>query len=125
LRREAPDREKTPPEETAIRLRDLVINLTRREVYLSGKRIRMTTAEFNTLHFLGQRPGWVFTRTQILRAIHGVNCNTEDSAVNVQIMKLRRKLGKAGRYIETVKGIGYRMKDFSEQNNGKGSKRPS
>ncbi|MGD8386072.1 MAG: response regulator transcription factor [Desulfobacteraceae bacterium] len=123
LRREASA--PSSPEESTIRLRDLVMNVNRREVYLSGKKIRMTNAEFNTLHFLVRRPGWVYTRTQILRAIHGTNCNVEESAVTFQIMKLRRKLGKAGHYIETVKGFGYRVKDFSEQDDGKGRSGPS
>ena len=57
------------------------------------------------------RPGWVFTRTQIVDAIHGESYAVTDRAGDVQIVGLRKKLGSCGEYIETVRGIGYRFRE--------------
>ena len=58
---------------------------------------------------LARRPGWVFTRHQIVDAIHGEHYPVTDRAVDVQIVGLRKKMGPAGEYIETVRGVGYRL----------------
>ena len=63
------------------------------------------------LQVLAERPGWVFTRQQILDGVHGDNYAITDRAVDVQIVGLRKKLGRAGKYIETVRGVGYRFKE--------------
>jgi len=63
------------------------------------------------LHFLASQPGWVFTRYQIVDAIHGTDYPVTDRSVDVQVVGLRKKLGTAGKYIKTVRGIGYRFKD--------------
>ena len=60
---------------------------------------------------LVRQPGWVLTRQQILDAVHGDNYAITDRAVDVQIVGLRRRLGTAGRYVETVRGVGYRFKE--------------
>jgi two-component system phosphate regulon response regulator PhoB len=91
--------------------RDLVIHLGRHEVSVCGEAVDLTATEFKLLHFLSQRPGWVFTRQQILDGVHGDNYAITDRAVDVQIVGLRRKLGSAGAYIETVRGVGYRFKE--------------
>ena len=91
--------------------RDLVIHLGRHEVSVCGQSVDLTATEFKLLHFLSQRPGWVFTRQQILDGVHGDNYAITDRAVDVQIVGLRRKLGTAGAYIETVRGVGYRFKE--------------
>ena len=57
-----------------------------------------------------RRPGWVFTRQQILDAVHGDNYAITDRAVDVQIVGLRKKLGSAGESIQTVRGVGYRFR---------------
>ena len=63
------------------------------------------------MHLLAQRPGWVFTRQQILDRIHGDDIYAiTDRAVDVQIMGLRKKLGPVGGYVETVRGVGHRLK---------------
>lgn len=92
-------------------LRELEIHPGRREVKLRGKAVELTFTEFQVLHFLAQRPGWVFTRYQIVDAVRGADYPVTDRSVDVQIVGLRRKLGKAGDCIETVRGIGYRFKD--------------
>ena len=63
------------------------------------------------LHLLAGRPGWVFSRTHIVDAIRGEGYAVTDRSVDVQIVGLRKKLGNAGNYIETVRGVGYRFKE--------------
>lgn len=100
-----------PEESTALKIHDLVIHPGRREVLLDGKKINLTFTEFGVLDFLARRPGWVFTRSQIVDAVQGNDYFVTDRSVDVQIVGLRKKLGLAGRYIETVRGVGYRFKE--------------
>jgi len=65
------------------------------------------------LTFLAARPGWVFTRSQIVDAVRGDDYPVTDRSVDVQIVGLRKKLGDSGFLIETVRGVGYRFKDRS------------
>ncbi|HSW46129.1 MAG TPA: response regulator transcription factor [Phycisphaerae bacterium] len=97
--------------EASICIHELTIHPGRREVLVRGKPVSLTYTEFGVLHILARRPGWVFTRTQIRDASRGEDSISTDRAVDVQIVSLRRKLGSAGRYIETVRGIGYRFKE--------------
>lgn len=94
-----------------VRIHDLTIDPARREVKLGNTLISLTLTEFNILHTLARRPGLVFTRYQIVDAIHGDDYLVTDRAVDVQIVALRRKLGSHGKYIETVRGVGYRFAD--------------
>jgi len=73
--------------------------------------VDLTATEFRLLSFLGRRPGWVFTRAQIVQGVQGEDYAVSDRAVDVQIVGLRKKLGPAGKYIETVRGVGYRLKE--------------
>jgi two-component system alkaline phosphatase synthesis response regulator PhoP len=103
---------KAPAEETGVvRTRDLVIHPGRREVLVDGEPVLLTFTEFGILAYLGRRPGWVFTRSQIVDAVRGEDYNVTDRSVDVQIAGLRKKLGHAGRYVETVRGVGYRFKE--------------
>jgi two-component system, OmpR family, alkaline phosphatase synthesis response regulator PhoP len=94
-----------------LRIYDLAIHSGRFEVSVGGVPIDLTATEFHVLYFLAQRPGWVFTRYQIVDAVHGEDYPVTERSVDVQIVGLRKKLGVAGEYIETVRGIGYRFKD--------------
>jgi two-component system alkaline phosphatase synthesis response regulator PhoP len=98
-------------EKGPVKVHDLVIDPARHEVTLAGEPISLTLTEFNILHTLARRPGLVFTRYQIVDAIHGGDYLVTDRAVDVQIVALRRKLGSNGKLIETVRGVGYRFKD--------------
>lgn len=102
-----------PPEEAAVvQTRDLVIHPGRNEVLVQGSPVELTFTEFRVLHFLASRPGWVFTRYQIVNAVRGDDYSVTDRAVDVQIVGLRKKLGPCGRSIETVRGVGYRFKEM-------------
>jgi two-component system alkaline phosphatase synthesis response regulator PhoP len=89
----------------------IVIHPGRHEVLVDDQPVELSATEFRVLHCLARRPGWVFTRSQIARAVHGGDDVVTDRSVDVQIVALRRKLGPAGKLIETVRGVGYRFKD--------------
>ncbi|HBO46139.1 MAG TPA: DNA-binding response regulator [Planctomycetaceae bacterium] len=89
----------------------LSIHLGRHEVLVDDEPVDLTSTEFRVLTFLARKPGWVFTRHQILDGVHGDKYAITDRAVDVQIVGLRKKLGSAGEYIETVRGVGYRFKE--------------
>ena len=89
----------------------ILIHPGRHEVLVNGVRADLTATEFRVLHFLARRPGWVFSRYQIVDAVHGENYPVTERSVDVQVVGLRKKLGEAGDYIETVRGVGYRFKD--------------
>jgi two-component system phosphate regulon response regulator PhoB len=78
---------------------------------VAGSRVELSATEFRILCVLARKPGWVFTREQILDAVHGDNYAITDRAVDVHIVSLRKKLGDAGPYIETVRGVGYRFRE--------------
>lgn len=89
----------------------LTIHPGRHEVLVQGRPIELTASEFGILHFLARRPGWVFTRHQIVDAVHGSDYPVTERSVDVQIVGLRKKLKKAGERVETVRGVGYRFQD--------------
>ena len=70
----------------------------------------LTTTEFKILCLLANKPGWVFSRDQIINAVHDGNIAVSDRTVDVQIVALRKKLGARQTWIETVRGIGYKFK---------------
>ncbi|MCK5125856.1 MAG: response regulator [candidate division Zixibacteria bacterium] len=98
-------------EDSSFSIYDLKINPGRHEVLFQNNRIDLTSTEFRLLQLLARRPGWVFTRYQIVDSIHGDDYPVTDRSVDVQVVGLRKKLGGAGAYIETVRGVGYRFKD--------------
>jgi two-component system phosphate regulon response regulator PhoB len=105
---EASDREQAG---RTIAVRNLVVRPRRHEVLVDGGPVELTATEFRVLALLAGSPGWVFTRKQILDGVHGENYAITERAVDVQIVGLRKKLGRAGDYIETVRGVGYRFKE--------------
>ncbi len=85
------------------------IDEKRHEVTVGGKDVELTSSEFSLLRFLAGHPGWVYTRSQIVKAVHGENYPVTDRSVDVMVLSLRRKLGEEGKAIETVRGVGYRF----------------
>ncbi len=98
-------------EDSTITIHDLVINPGRHEVLAAGKSVELTFTEFRILHFLARRSGWVFTRAQIVDAARGDDVIVTDRSVDVHVVSLRRKLRTCGKYVETVRGVGYRFKE--------------
>jgi two-component system phosphate regulon response regulator PhoB len=90
----------------------LLINRGKREATLSGKPLTLTFSEFEILYMLARRPGWVYTRNQIVNAVKGDDYPVTERSIDVQIVGLRKKLGHiAGNAIETVRGVGYRFNE--------------
>ena len=107
-------RRKSKPANTEreiIEINDIKIHTGRHEVMVNDEPVQLTFTEFGILNFLVKRPGWVFTRSQIVDAVKGDDYFVTDRSVDVQIVGLRKKLGDAGKYIETVRGVGYRFKE--------------
>lgn len=95
-----------------LRIHNLAVHPGKHLVTVDDEPVELSATEFRVLQALARKPGWVFTRQQILDAVHGdVNYAVTDRAVDVQILALRRKLGPAGKYVETVRGVGYRFKE--------------
>jgi two-component system phosphate regulon response regulator PhoB len=111
VRRLLRSQEKETDDRSIVRVQDLTVDPARHEVLVAGKSVPLTLTEFNILHMLATRPGVVFTRYQIVDKVHGNDCMVTDRAVDVQIVGLRRKLGSCGKLIETVRGVGYRLRD--------------
>ena len=89
------------------------IDVERHSVRVDCSEVDLTATEFDVLLFLVRHRGWVFTRDQIIDAVKGADYPVTDRSVDVQIVGLRRKLGFTGSMIQTVRGVGYRMKDDS------------
>lgn len=102
-------RQEDPSPAETIQVQDLLIHPGRHEVLVDGQPVSLTHTEFQVLHLLARRPGWVFTRYQIVDAVHGDDYAVTERSVDVQIVGLRKKLGTAGKYINTVRGVGYRF----------------
>lgn len=89
----------------------LEIHPGRREVLFRKNPVELTNMEFQMLYLLASRPGWVFSRPQMVEAVRGDSYSVTDRTVDVMIVGLRKKLGEAGFYIETVRGVGYKFKE--------------
>lgn len=81
------------------------------EVTINKKKADLTTTEFRILRMLSERKGWVFTRDQMLDYLWGNDKVVLDRTIDVHIKHLRSKLGKAGRFIKNVRGIGYKLEE--------------
>lgn len=106
----ASDEEETDKQHVSIH--GLDIDIAKHSVRNENKSLNLSVTEFDILVFLANNPGWVFSREKIINAIKGQNYVVTARTVDVQILGLRRKLGKKGDIIETVRGVGYRMKEF-------------
>ncbi|MFV0314082.1 MAG: response regulator transcription factor [Anaerotignum sp.] len=87
----------------------LNVSQSRHEVWVAGKEVTLTLKEFELLNLLLQNQGRVMTRDQLLNSIWGYDFDGENRTVDVHIRTLRQKLGICGQYIETVRGVGYKL----------------
>jgi len=90
---------------------DIVIDSDKHKVTVGGDEISLTFTEFKLLEYMAQRPGVVLSRNRIIDGVCGENAVVCDRTVDAHVKSLRRKLGKAKDYIETVRGAGYRFKE--------------
>ena len=93
---------------------DLVVDRERHAVEVAGRAVELTATEFSILATLAAQPGRVFTRSQLLDAVHGVAFESYERAIDAHVKNIRRKLEldpHAPRYLLTVHGVGYRVAD--------------
>jgi DNA-binding response OmpR family regulator len=90
----------------------IVIDPDRFKVTVFGEETALTSTEFKLLEFLARRPGIVFSRNQILDGVFGDESMVFDRTVDAHVKSLRRKLGTAKDYVQTVRGMGYRFKEI-------------
>lgn len=102
--------EENESQKTVITIDGLQVDKGRHEVRIDGRQLHLTTTEFGILSLLAGKPGWVFTRQQIIDSVRGYDFLITPRAIDVQIFGLRKKLLSYGQRIETVRGIGYRYK---------------
>jgi DNA-binding response OmpR family regulator len=88
---------------------DISIDKAKHEIRLNGKKIELTTTEFKILELLASKKGWVFSREKILDYLWGEEKAVLDRTVDVHIRHLRKKLGKQGELIKSIRGIGYKL----------------
>ena len=97
-----------------IRVGDLELDVPRMRTAVAGRSVDLTPTEFTLLATLARQPGRIFTRSQLLDALHGVAFESYERAIDSHIKNLRRKLEpdpRQPRYVLTVYGVGYRLAD--------------
>jgi len=98
-----------------LRSRDLIINIETMEVRKGGKKIELTSKEFELLHYLMINKSRVCTRDKILFSVWGYSSDVDTRVVDVHIGKLRKKLeDEKAEYIRSIRGYGYRLMDYGE-----------
>jgi|SRR5437879_4312414 len=108
------DASAAPATAEIIRAGDLTLDLPRMRVDLAGRSIDLTPTEFQLLAALARQPGRIFTRSQLLDAVHGVAFESYERAIDTHIKNIRRKLEPDPRrpiHVLTVYGVGYRFVD--------------
>ena len=97
-----------------LRVGDLELDLPRMRLEVAGRVVDLTATEFTLLAAMARQPGRVFTRAQLLDAIHGVAFESYERAIDAHVKNVRRKMEPAPhdpRYLLTVYGVGYRLAD--------------
>jgi DNA-binding response OmpR family regulator len=97
-----------------LRVADVEVDLPRMRVAVAGRPVELTPTEFQLLATLAREPGRVFTRGQLLDAVHGVAFESYERAIDAHVKNLRRKIEPTPghpRYLLTVHGVGYRFAD--------------
>ncbi len=100
---------------TLIRHGSLSIDPTSHEVRCNNKKIELTATEYRLLQFLASHPGFVYSRNSIIDGALGREITVLDRTIDVHIMSLRKKLGKCGAWIETIRGFGYKFREVNSQ----------
>ena len=102
--------DRTSTAEHILKIDDLEINIERHQVTVNRQNVELTLKEFELLSYLAEKRGHVVTRDQLLDKVWGIEYAGETRTVDVHIRYLRKKLGNEDKYIETVRGKGYKLK---------------
>jgi two-component system, OmpR family, alkaline phosphatase synthesis response regulator PhoP len=106
--------ERPAPASDIIRASDVTLDVPRMRVRAGERDVELTVTEFQLLAALAREPGRVFTRSQLLDAVHGVAFESYERAIDAHVKNIRRKLEadpREPRYLQTVHGVGYRFRD--------------
>ncbi|MEZ6185504.1 MAG: response regulator transcription factor [Planctomycetota bacterium] len=95
---------------SVIQVGPIKLNLLSRELELEGKAVELTTREFSLLEYLCRSPGKILSRTQIYEKVWGYDFDPRTNLVDVYVGRLRKKLEGAAEWLETVRGVGYRLR---------------
>lgn len=108
-----------PPSEElpVIKAGPITIDPARHKVTIKEREVPLTYTEFRILSLLAGNPGYVFTRHQIVDQVRGESYSVTERIVDVQMVSLRKKMGRYGDWIETVRGVGYRFKEAPNSKN--------
>ena len=114
--RRSEDRERKESHSTpeSIEFDGIKVDLSRHEVFVDSQMIKLTNTEFKILQCLMERPGHVFNRQQLIDFALGKDVSVVDRTIDVHITNLRKKLGARGAQIESIRGVGYRLKQTRE-----------
>jgi DNA-binding response OmpR family regulator len=97
-----------------IQIHSILVDRKKYRVFVDNQEVKLTTTQFKLLECLSSRPGFVFSREQIVKALNDQEYSITQDSIDVHIAGLRKKLGPAaGLWVETLRGIGYRMKEDS------------
>lgn len=102
---------------TVLKLKGLELDEMRHIVTADGQRIELTLKEFELLRLFLSHPGMAFDRDNLLRTVWNTDSAVETRTVDMHIRTLRQKLGRYGQYIETVRGVGYRLEEKDDRQN--------
>lgn len=91
--------------------KDLVMNIENHQVSIETNKLALTYTEFRLLQLLISRQGRVYSRNQIMEKLNGIDYFATERSIDVQVAGLRKKLGPYKDYLETVRGVGYRMQE--------------
>ena len=94
-----------------LKFKELEIDSEQHVVRVNGKEIELTAKEFQLLHYLAENKGRVFSRDRLLDSVWGIDVAIETRTVDVHMRRLREKLGKAGKHLITLRGVGYKFVD--------------
>ncbi len=109
--RRSEDRQGSKPSLKEIGFESLKMDLSRYEVFVEGVEVKLTNTEFKILQCLIEKPGHVFNRSQLIDFALGKDVSVVDRTIDVHITNLRKKLGSIGSQIESIRGVGYRIKE--------------
>ena len=114
LRRVDAGRQPDSGDREIVRAGDVMLDLPRMRTEIGGRFVELTPTEFQLLATMAAQPGRIFTRSQLLDAVHGVAFESYERAIDTHIKNIRRKLEpdpREPRYVLTVYGVGYRFAD--------------
>jgi len=105
-------RRRQPTDDSAaIMVHNITVDPGKHQVTVDGETVSLTPTEFRLLRTLIARPGWVFTRYQLVNASRGDDVMITDRTIDVHVAAVRKKLGHHGKYLKTIRGVGYRFEE--------------